>query len=68
MVRNQESRQITLHNRTTTPWLVRPIIDGEYWSGANTISIDPGHPKHYELIYAPLRMTTDTTKHHVSLL
>ena len=64
-VRSKETRHLTIHNKTTSPWLLRPVIDGEYWSGPETLSIEPNHHKHYELTYHPLTMTSDTQKHQV---
>ena len=65
IVRNKETRQLTIHNRSSTPWLLHPIIDGEHWSGPVSISIRPGQACHYELSYHPLVMTHDSQKHQV---
>ena len=65
VVRGKETRQISLHNKTTTHWLLYPIIDGEYWSGPESISIEPGDTRPYELTYYPLTMTQDASKHQV---
>ena len=65
MVRTKESRQLTLHNKSSSLWLLQPAIDGEYWSGPETLRIEPGQARHYELTYHPLTMTTDSQKHQV---
>lgn len=65
-VRNKETRDLTLPNKSNTSWLLRPIIDGEYWSGPETLAVEPGQARHYELTYQPLTMTTDAQKHQVS--
>lgn len=66
-VRCKEPRQLTIHNKSNTRWLLTPIIDGPQWSGPDSISIDPNSPGHYELTYHPLTMTTENEKHHGSI-
>ena len=65
-MRGKDTRHLTLHNKTATRWLLHPIIDGEYWSGPESISIEPGEAQHYELTYHPLTMTQEALKHQVS--
>ena len=64
-VRGKEMRQLTISNKTNSTWLLKPIIDGEYWSGPESISIPPNQNHHYELTYQPLVMTPEPTKHQV---
>ena len=66
-VRSKERRQLTIHNKSNTRWLLTPIIDGEHWTGPDSISIEPNSAGHYELTYHPLTMTTESTKHHGSI-
>lgn len=66
-VRSKETRHLTIHNKSHSQWLLKPIIDGEHWHGSETLSVGPTQSKHYELTYHPLRMTTDTQKHHGSV-
>ena len=48
-------------------WQLRPKIDGEYWTGPETVSVDPQTTKAYELTYHPLMMTAgEGRKHAVS--
>lgn len=42
---------------------IRPVLDGEYWSGLGTLIIGPSQSCHYELTYHPLEMTTEIHKH-----
>ena len=66
-VRMKETRAIPLSNRTTQPWTnIQPVIDGEYWSGPETITVNSGSTCQYELTYRPLTMTTEQKKHTVS--
>jgi hydrocephalus-inducing protein len=66
-VRNKETKQLTINNKTSTPWLLHPIIDGEYWSGPISLSVGSSQVGHYELTYTPLLMTQDTQKHQGSI-
>lgn len=66
-VRSKECRQLTIHNKSNTLWRLTPIIDGEQWTGPDSISIAANSAGHYELTYHPLTMTTETSKHHGSI-
>lgn len=45
--------------------MLRPVIDGEYWTGPDTITVEPQQSKNYELTYRPLTMTQEGKKHMV---
>lgn len=47
--------------------MLRPVIDGEYWSGPDTITVEPQQSKNYELTYRPLTMTQEGKKHMVGI-
>lgn len=65
-VRSKETKQVTVQNKTSVPWLLNPVIDGgEYWSGPLSLSVEAGHSAHYELTYHPNVMTKDSQKHQV---
>ena len=66
-VRSKEIRHLTIPNKSNSEWLLRPIIDGEYWSGPEILSIGPTQARHYELTYHPVTMTTDMQKHQGSI-
>ncbi|CAF1106189.1 unnamed protein product [Rotaria sordida] len=54
-VRTKElSKPIVLKNNTNTLWTLTPIISGEYFSGSETVIIEPNSTKNYELTYLPL--------------
>lgn len=67
VVRGKETRQISLHNKTATHWLLYPIIDGECWTGPESISIEAGETRSYNITYHPLTMTQDALKHQVRM-
>eukprot|EP01137_Pigoraptor_chileana_P033800 Opistho-2@25310 len=58
-VRQRETKSITLTNKTPQRWYLQPIIDSEFWTGPESISIEPGQAKPYEIAYTPLTMTND---------
>ncbi|KAK6174452.1 hypothetical protein SNE40_017727 [Patella caerulea] len=62
-VRQKEVKQITIPNRTNQQWHLKPIIDGEFWSGPVTVVVEPQQTKAYELTYIPLTMTPEGKKH-----
>jgi hydrocephalus-inducing protein len=45
---------------------LRPIIEGEHWSGQDSITVEPQKSKNYELTYRPNVMTQEGKKHAVS--
>ncbi len=66
-MRNKETRNLTIPNKTNSHWLLRPLIEGEQWSGPETLSVGSNQSRHYELTYHPLTMTTDSQKHYGSI-
>ena len=64
-VRQKETRNLMVANRTNMHWDLRPVIDGEFWTGAETFQVEPQQTKGYELVYKPLVMTTEGRKHAV---
>ena len=65
-MRNRDTKSVTLHNKTNQQWTLRPVIDGEYWTGSETFIVEPLQSKNYEIVYRPLTMTQDLKKHNVS--
>ena len=54
-VRSKElSKPIVLKNPTNTLWTLTPTISGEYFSGPETVVIEPNSTKTYDLTYLPL--------------
>lgn len=66
-VRCKEVRNLSIQNKTHSPWLLYPVIDGEYWTGPDTLSVEGNQTRHYELTYHPMTMTTEQQKHHGSV-
>ncbi|KAL5255873.1 hypothetical protein ACHWQZ_G011188 [Mnemiopsis leidyi] len=66
-VRSKETRSLTLHNKTGTLWTLVPVIEGEYFSGAEQLIVEPGQHRQYEVTYQPLTMTTENRKHNGSI-
>ncbi|XP_076808093.1 hydrocephalus-inducing protein homolog isoform X2 [Clavelina lepadiformis] len=62
-VRGRDVRSIMIPNRSNQRWTLRPLIDGDYWTGADTLVVDAQQSRPYEITYRPLTMTTDGKKH-----
>lgn len=56
-VRSPDTKGIALTNRTLTPWRIAPIIDSETFKGQDSIDIDPGQTKTYDITFFPLETT-----------
>ena len=52
-------------NKTNGLWQLRPVLDGQHWSGPETFTVEPQQIRAYELTYLPLTMTQDGKKHTV---
>ena len=48
------SKPIVLKNSTNTLWTLTPVISGEFFSGPETVIVEPNSTKNYELTYFPL--------------
>ncbi|KAJ3047832.1 hypothetical protein HK097_011139 [Rhizophlyctis rosea] len=55
-VRQMDVKSVSLSNKTNIPWHIRPVIENEYWSGPDTLDIDPGQTKSYDITFRPLEM------------
>lgn len=67
-VRKPEARSLTVPNRTNMHWDLRPVVEGEYFSGPDTFVVKPQTTEAYEVTYHPLTMTNDKDKHQVCAL
>lgn len=56
-VRGSETKSISLANKTNTAWSIFPIIENSYWTGAESIDIESGQSRIYDLTFSPLEMT-----------
>ncbi|XP_041376326.1 hydrocephalus-inducing protein-like isoform X3 [Gigantopelta aegis] len=63
-VRQKDMKNIPIHNRTNQLWELKPVIDGDQWSGPPFFTVEPQQSKHFPIVYKPLTMTKDTTKKH----
>ena len=64
-VRQRETKNLMVPNRTNMHWNLRPSVDGEFWSGADAFVVEPMSTKPYEVAYHPLTMTSEGKKHQV---
>eukprot|EP00775_Hariotina_reticulata_P008964 gene8964-9139_t len=59
------SKSIPLHNPSSSSWQLRPVIQNDFWSGAELLQIPAGASAEYQLVYKPLTMTPSETAPHV---
>ncbi|KAG7468631.1 hypothetical protein MATL_G00145140 [Megalops atlanticus] len=67
-VRSQQTQALSLSNRSSQRWTLRPVIEGEHWSGAPSFIMEPHQQNQaYDITYRPLAMTADGKKHQGSV-
>ena len=66
-VRQKETKNILIPNRTNMLWNLRPSVEGEYFSGADAFVVEPQSTKPYEVTYLPLTMTSEGKRHTASV-
>ena len=66
LTRGRDSRNIVMNNRSNQRWVLKPVVEGNYFSGAETFIIEAGQNKTFEIEYKPLAMTAEGKKHQVS--
>ncbi|RKP17692.1 hypothetical protein ROZALSC1DRAFT_23958, partial [Rozella allomycis CSF55] len=66
-VRESDVKQIPLTNKYPFTWMVKPVIDNEFWSCLESLEIESGQTKQLEIVYKPLQMTNDEHKHEGSI-
>ncbi|KAK2918189.1 hydrocephalus-inducing protein homolog [Channa argus] len=62
-VRGSHTQTLPVFNPTNQRCSIRPVIEGEQWSAAPSLTLEPLQNKTYEVTYRPLTMTTDGKKH-----
>ena len=62
-VRQEDMKQITIMNRTNAIWELKPVVDGEYFSGLEALVVEAQSSKAYDVSYKPMTMTIDGKKH-----
>ncbi|KAK2841889.1 hypothetical protein Q5P01_012089 [Channa striata] len=62
-VRGSHTQTLPVFNPTMQRCSIRPVIEGEQWSAAPSLTLEPHQNKTYEITYRPLTMTVDGKKH-----
>ncbi|KAJ3364976.1 hypothetical protein GGF32_000634 [Allomyces javanicus] len=60
-VRTPEVKSVTLTNKTSFKWVIRPVIDQPVWKGADVIVVEPGTSGAYDVTFSPTEMSSDYT-------
>lgn len=64
-VRTKETKSLSVTNKSTEDWDLKPVIEGAYFSGPDMLEVAAGSTVTYDITYYPLTMTSDTNKHLV---
>ena len=70
IVRGKDTKTITIANKSNESYILKPNIGGEhceYWTGSDTLVVEPHSSKGYELLYRPFTMTSLDNKHEASI-
>ncbi|XP_035521672.1 hydrocephalus-inducing protein homolog [Morone saxatilis] len=62
-VRGSHTQTLPVCNPTNEHCSIRPVIEGDQWSAALSVSLEPLQHKTYEITYRPLTMTAEEKKH-----
>jgi hydrocephalus-inducing protein len=59
-VRHKDSKTIQITNRTNAVWELRPLVEGEYFTGSEVFIVEPQSTGQYEITYSPMTMTNSS--------
>ncbi|XP_063234801.1 hydrocephalus-inducing protein-like [Bacillus rossius redtenbacheri] len=59
-VRQRDRKNVTVSNKTSHAWQLYPQVSGDFFSGADILTVPPRSTEPYEVTYAPLTMTHDS--------
>ncbi|KAK9517107.1 hypothetical protein VZT92_024999 [Zoarces viviparus] len=62
-VRGSHSQTLPVFNPTNQHCSIRPVVEGEQWSAASSVILEPHQNKTYKITYRPLSVTADGKKH-----
>ena len=62
-VRQKDAKQITLANKTNNAWELKPVIEGEFFSGLESFVIEAQKSNAYDITYFPLVTAVGEKKH-----
>ncbi|XP_031731518.1 hydrocephalus-inducing protein homolog isoform X1 [Anarrhichthys ocellatus] len=62
-VRGSHSQTLPVFNPTNQHCSIRPVVEGEQWSAASSVILEPLQNKTYKITYRPLSITADGKKH-----
>ncbi|XP_049928998.1 hydrocephalus-inducing protein homolog isoform X2 [Epinephelus moara] len=62
-VRGSHTQTLPVSNPTNQHCSIKPVIEGEQWSAAPSVILEPLQNKTYKVTYRPLSMTADGKKH-----
>ena len=63
-VRQKEAKQISISNRTNSNWELKPLIEGDFFSGLGSFVVEAQSNAIYEVTYFPMSMCGSDGKKH----
>jgi hypothetical protein len=64
-VRGSRTQSLLVSNPSAQRWSLQPSVEGEHWSAAPVLLLEPLETKSYPITYAPRTMAAPGTKHVV---
>ena len=62
-VREMDRKLINISNKSGNQWVLSPVVEGEFFQGPDTLVVEGGATKPYNIMYKPFRMTSSDKKH-----
>ncbi|CAD7699389.1 unnamed protein product [Ostreobium quekettii] len=67
VVRASLQKHISMSNDSNTNWLLRPVIQNDYWSGPEFMNVPAQSSADYPITYSPLTMSSKDKPHTGSI-
>lgn len=66
-VRNETTQSVSIKNPSSSDWQLRPVIQNDFWSGPEFLSVKAGQSATYTLVFRPLSMSAKDKPHEGSI-
>ncbi|PNH08880.1 Hydrocephalus-inducing protein [Tetrabaena socialis] len=66
-VRASASQSVTISNTSSTPWSLRPVLQHDFFSGPESLSVPANSKATYPITFKPLAMSTPEQPHEGSV-
>ncbi|CAG9464033.1 unnamed protein product [Pedinophyceae sp. YPF-701] len=62
-VRGSAESSVSVKNPTSAPWVLRPVVQHDFWSGPELLRVPPGQTAKYPLLFRPMTMAPESAPH-----